>query len=155
MFESIYQESGPCGQGFWFQDLMQLFIQYQIPSDLLSFAPELLRGPATAVQQLETVRGQAGERTHGSREAEGRINRCWISEAEGWPWGNMKPTISKLFYVIFGHSDKFGRLVGVMLRCFNIPKVGGGVIRGCYPNLAGDAACQLGRLVHKRPYPQD
>ncbi|CAJ1401548.1 unnamed protein product [Effrenium voratum] len=40
------------------QDLMQLFIQYQIPSDLLSFAPELLRGPATAVQQLETVRGQ-------------------------------------------------------------------------------------------------
>ena len=41
------------------QDLMQLFIQYQIPSDLLSFAPLGVPGvPATQVQ-LQTVRQQA------------------------------------------------------------------------------------------------
>eukprot|EP00437_Effrenium_voratum_P016221 CAMPEP_0181445170 /NCGR_PEP_ID=MMETSP1110-20121109/25449_1 /TAXON_ID=174948 /ORGANISM="Symbiodinium sp., Strain CCMP421" /LENGTH=931 /DNA_ID=CAMNT_0023569205 /DNA_START=73 /DNA_END=2868 /DNA_ORIENTATION=+ len=53
------------------QDLMQLFIQYQIPSDLLSFAPLGVPGvPATQVQ-LQTVRQQV-RAMHDMIEAEKR-----------------------------------------------------------------------------------
>lgn len=45
------------------QDLMQLFIKYQIPSDLLSFSEDLLQPgeAATAAKKLEIVKGQVAQ----------------------------------------------------------------------------------------------
>ncbi|CAK9085038.1 Uncharacterized protein SCF082_LOCUS40646 [Durusdinium trenchii] len=60
------------------QDLMQLFIKYQIPSDLLSYSDDLLLPgeSATAEKRLQLVKGQveAGRR----HESDDRSRASWL-----------------------------------------------------------------------------